>query len=209
MNNSILKHVIVLIIILIVIFIVLLFLSHQCPTIPETNVTYNQIKDQINTGDIILLNGNSIIRSNLIRAFTASNLTHAGILLKGVYDDSGKPGIFMLDISPFRSPPVQVKSISYVFESSPNNTHCYIPLGNTGFNITLDDIKQFQNDIEYNYNLLGLYEASETSMICSSFIAYIHHSKGFNPQSGARSDNWRSKAINEYASDSRRQFFTV
>ena len=129
MNSKIYELIIWIIIITLIIFITLTFLSHQCPELPPTNLTYAQIKHKMRTGDVILLNGNNIIRSNLIRAFIATNLTHAGIILRGKYDDSGQEKLFLMDISPFRGThPLKIRLLDDVFDTRLHTTNCWLPL---------------------------------------------------------------------------------
>jgi len=207
-KNDWINIILYLIIIIIVVTITFSFLSNKCPPVPETIITFDQIKDKMHTGDVILLNGSNPVRSNLIRAFIRTNLTHAGIILKGKYDDSNEEKLFMMDISPFRfgATPVKIRLLSEVFDTMINNVNCWLPLTDNHLNITKDDIQRYKQ-LNYNYSILGLYSATETKMVCSSFIGFVHNDKNFNPQGKSESINWKSKSLNAYAEDSRAVFF--
>ena len=200
-HNTIANIILLIIIIVIVITVTIAFLSNKCSEIPDTMLTFNDIKHMMKTGDIILLNGAKYIRSNIIRAVTNSPITHSLMIIR----DGNE--LNAIDISPFRTKDVKIRPLKDIFNEDLHPTQCWIPY-DADINITNEDIQRYKQ-INYNYSPMKLYNSSESNMICPAFVAYIHKDKGFNPGGLSDTSRWWAKSIKDYYHDNRTIHFNI
>ena len=178
-----------LLIVLVLIFI--LFLKQNDENI---KIKYNDIKNDLNTGDILFFSGNDNT-SNLIKKFINSNLSHCGIIIKK------KNTLYLLEcdieyyydfLSKKMKNGVRLVNLDQRIKDYNGNIFAYRKLINSqNLNYKkLDFLLKKTNKINFDKNIIrwifsylklkNIYNIlkNDNFMLCSQYIAYIYKKLG-------------------------------
>lgn len=139
----------------------------------ETIPLWNNVKNNLKTGDIILSHGCKVIQSYFIRKFSGCDATHASMIVR----DGDK--IKLLDFSDYLKCPKIYDRVEDFLDQYENSVFTLAPLPvNDNITWTEKDTARYTNPAISFSRWCYLFPCPKNKRICSSLIGDIYKEKG-------------------------------
>ena len=199
------KVVIAILVILIVIWILLNIRVE--PKLSGNEVSFESIKDQMKTGDVISMSTSYFLKKVVIGNYLGCDAIHTAmvvrvkkgriesndVLIAPLEVESGrgsKGELYLLEIGPYGSWPFRKSDVRFTplqkaLETCSHPIFGWTPIDRE-INFTDEDLKHYR-DYRYNYFVPTMFSPYKKYKVCSTFVAKIHEDKGIGTEHHVRS----------------------
>jgi len=189
--SKIVKFIIFVIVILLIVWI--LWQIEIQPKTPPNVVTFESIKDQMKTGDVITMNTANWLKRTVITNYLGCDCVHVGMVVRmnrskientdeiipPLEVESGKGELYLLEIGPYATTSddsdVRFTPLEEALRTCSHKVFGWVQIERE-MNITDQDLLSYR-DIRYNYLVPTMFMPYRKYKVCSTFIAKIHADK--------------------------------
>lgn len=185
------------------------------PKLTGNEVSFESIKDQMKTGDVISMSTSYFLKKIVIGNYLGCDAIHTAMVVrvkKGRIETNGrlieqlevqssrstssgtkskpKGELYLLEIGPYGSWPFRRSDVRFTplvdaLKSCSHPVFGWTPIDRE-INFTDEDLKHYR-DYRYNYFVPTMFSPYKKYKVCSTFVAKIHEDKGIGSDHHVRS----------------------